>query len=176
MPSCFIIKKAQDHSKIDYFTSLNPVSHVDKSSLFNQYFVLVLLNGGTSLCAMPEAVASETNRPAGRHWRHVCWQASVKTQPAGSYTAVPYLLKHSQSTMNGGLFSLSPPLCMSRETSLRVLPGPTFIASWPQWGLSKITGVLIALGYFVWAGGLTHPESHSKRCFHQGQMCFRSKH
>lgn len=87
---------------------------------------------------------TQTNSPAGRRWRHVCWQASVKTQPAGSYTAVPHLPKHRQSIMNGGLFSLSPPLCMLREMSLRVLPGPEFIASWLHWGWFEMTRDFLA--------------------------------
>lgn len=139
---------------------------MDRSDLFHQYLILFLLNGGALLWAMSETVASETNRPPGRHWRHVCWQASVKTQPAGSCTVVPYLLKHRRGTMNGGLFSLH----VKRTVSL---PDPALIESWLQWGLFKTTGILIALGYFVWAGGLTQPaRESSKDVFTQDKCVF----
>ncbi len=46
-----------------------------------------------------------------------------------------------------------------------------------HWGLSKMTCVLIALGYFVWVGRIdTTHQRFFQRCFYQGQMCFCSKH
>lgn len=104
----FVIKIAKDHDRIytsfqkwlvHVSVSLQEGTSVPSSSCPVEW-------GSFTLSDACRLWPSETNRPADRHWRHVCWQASVKTQPAGSYTTVPHLLKHSSSTMNGGPFSL----------------------------------------------------------------------
>lgn len=75
-----------------------------------------------------------------------------------SSASLPYLLKHSQSMMNGGLFQFSSSMHILKK-GCKILLGSEFTTFWfdsHARGLVRDEVFLIALGYFVWVGGLTH--------------------
>lgn len=53
----------------------------------------------------------------------------MKAEPGGSYTALSYLLKHSQRKNEWGPFALSALVNGSAAQPLKVLPSLDFIAS-----------------------------------------------
>lgn len=129
----------------------------------NQYFVLVLLNGGALLWVM-RADCGLRDKQACRQTLAACLLTglcedttrrilygraiSTKTQPEHDEWR-PILTLSSSAHVKRSVSQL-----LAQNSSHH---GFTHV----HWGLSKTTCVLIALGYFVWVGGLTQPARES---------------
>lgn len=98
---------------------------------------------------MQETVVSETNKPPARRWQHVCWRASVKTQPAGSYIAMLNLLKLS-GKINEGLLST---LACKKKISNSCLV--FWLHMWTVWKKPFYIQFFNRTENFVWVGKLT---------------------
>lgn len=186
---CVYYKNTKDNLQNRFFWQFQElVPRLEKSNKLIKQSDSTLCGSESVFRPCPIECSSFTLRDACRLWpqrqtglptdtrRLVYWQASVKPHPAGSYTAVPYLLKRSQSMMNGGLLSLprSSPAHLERsESELLAQNSPRRLHSHPRGILDRpfnSTGIFFLSWRIDTATG-AHLQQVIQMCFYQRQKC-----